>query len=70
VRWRGADGTEMLAYRFGAGGYCDYTFEVRHARAACCSCTGRNGVLPTSTRYLRYEAEHTEVDPILLFRRR
>ena len=33
VRWRGADGTEIAAYRFPSGGYCDYTFKVRHALA-------------------------------------
>ena len=30
-RWRAADGTEMICYRFGAIGYCDYAFKVRHA---------------------------------------
>ena len=28
----GADGTELVVYRFPGGGYCDYTFQVRHAR--------------------------------------
>ncbi len=32
VRWRSPDGTEIVAYRFPEGGYCDYTFDVRHAR--------------------------------------
>ena len=66
VRWRGADGTELVAYRFPGGGYCDYTFKVRHAR--------EHQLQPTTATvgtdldaYLRYEAEHTEVDPILLF---
>jgi len=66
VRWRGADGTELLAYRFPSGGYCDYTFKVRHAL--------EHAVTPDAARvhadldaYLRYEAEHTEIDPILLF---
>jgi len=30
-RWRAADGTEMIVYRFGQIGYCDYAFKVRHA---------------------------------------
>lgn len=66
VRWRGADGTELLAYRFPSGGYCDYTFKVRHAL--------EHTVAPDAARvhadldaYLRYEAEYTEIDPILLF---
>ncbi|MBE2240474.1 MAG: glycoside hydrolase family 38 [Caldilineaceae bacterium] len=66
VRWRGADGTELAAYRFPGGGYCDYTFKVRHAL--------EHGVQPDAAQvqadldaYLHDEAEHTEVDPILLF---
>ncbi|MFZ1768045.1 MAG: hypothetical protein WAU00_02540, partial [Caldilinea sp.] len=66
VRWRGADGTEIAAYRFPSGGYCDYTFKVRHAL--------EHGVQPDAAQvqadldaYLHDEAEHTEVDPILLF---
>lgn len=66
VRWRGADGTELLAYRFPSGGYCDYTFKVRRGL--------EHGAPPDAAQvradldaYLRYEAEHTEVDPILLF---
>ena len=27
--WRGADGTQLPAYRFGRRGYCDYGVEVR-----------------------------------------
>jgi len=29
VRWRGADGSEMLCYRFGLNGYCRYAGEMR-----------------------------------------
>lgn len=29
VRWRGADGTELICYRFGRAGYCDYSWDVR-----------------------------------------
>lgn len=66
LRWRGADGTELVAYRFGAGGYCDYTFAVRHAREHAFPVTVET-VAADLHRYLRAEAEHTEVDPILLF---
>ena len=66
LRWRGADGSELVAYRFPAGGYCDYTFEVRHAREHAFQVTG-DTVVADLDRYLRFEAEHTEVDPILLF---
>ena len=66
VRWRGADGTELVAYRFPGGGYCDYTFQVRHAREPQLAVTPAK-VNADLDAYLRYEAEHTEVDPILLF---
>ncbi len=66
VRWRGADGSELICYRFPNGGYCDYTFEVRHAREHDQQ-TSTKQVKQDLQRYLEYEAEHTEVDPILLF---
>ncbi len=66
VRWRGADGTELVAYRFPGGGYCDYTFQVRHAREQQLQVTPAT-VSTDLDEYLRYEAEHSEVDPILLF---
>lgn len=66
VRWRGADGTELVTYRFPSGGYCDYTFKVRHAQQHDVPITTQ-GVTTDVQRYLEYEAEHTEVDPILLF---
>ncbi len=66
VRWRGADGTELVAYRFPSGGYCDYTFQVRHAREHQIEVTPAT-VEADLDQYLRYEAEHTEVDPLLLF---
>ena len=66
VRWRGADGTELVAYRFPGGGYCDYTFQVRHAREPQLQVTPAT-VNTDLDQYLRYEAEHSEVDPILLF---
>jgi len=66
VRWRGADGTELVAYRFPGGGYCDYTFQVRHARTPTLQTTPASVHADLDT-YLRFEAEHTEVDPILLF---
>ena len=66
VRWRGADGTELIAYRFPGGGYCDYTFKVRHAREYRLA-PSKERVADDMQNYLEFEAEHTEVDPILLF---
>jgi alpha-mannosidase/mannosylglycerate hydrolase len=66
VRWSGADGSEMAVYRFPGGGYCDYTFAVRHAREHDHSVTTER-IRNDLRTYLEYEAEHTEVDPILVF---
>ena len=66
VRWRGADGTELVVYRFPGGGYCDYTFKVRHAREFETPVNAQRVAADVRT-YLEYEAEHTEVDPILVF---
>lgn len=66
VRWRSPDGTEVVAYRFPINGYCDYAFKVRHARDHELPVEAERVARDTSA-YLRDEAEHTEVDPILLF---
>jgi alpha-mannosidase/mannosylglycerate hydrolase len=65
-RWRGADGTEIICYRFGPAGYCDYAMKIRHV-------TDRKHPFdPEKTieeinAYLSKEAAMTEVDPILIF---
>jgi alpha-mannosidase/mannosylglycerate hydrolase len=66
VRWRGADGTVMTCYRFGAVGYCSYAYSVRHACEAGTpfDATQAAGDLDA---YLDAEAAATEVDPILFF---
>jgi alpha-mannosidase/mannosylglycerate hydrolase len=30
LRWQGSDGSEVVCFRFGRAGYCDYTYDVRH----------------------------------------
>ena len=65
-RWRGADGTEIICYRFGPAGYCDYAMKIRHV-------TDRelpfdpNITSEELRAYLSNEAAMTEVDPILVF---
>ena len=66
VRWRSPDGSEVAAYRFPQIGYCDYTFKVRHAVEQSLDVTPER-VAQDVSAYLRDEAEHTEIDPILLF---
>jgi len=62
--WRGADGTEMAAYRFGRHGYCEYAMAVRHADEP------QRGFDAEEARrdlqaYLEREAAVTQVDPLL-----
>lgn len=66
IRWRGADGTELPCYRFGHGGYCSYAFAVRHAMEQTRPFDPEQ-TLKDLEDFIRFEAEHTEVDPILLF---
>ncbi len=64
--WTGADGSEVLAYCFANEGYSDFAFKVRGA--------GKSGHAPDASTipqsletYLRNEAEHTVVSPVLAF---
>lgn len=66
LRWRGADGTELITYRFPHIGYCDYSFKVRHARQPD-HAFDPVPVEADFADYLQVEREHTAVDPILLF---
>ena len=66
VRWRSPDGTQVTAYRFPGFGYCDYAFKIRHATDQLLPVESQR-VAGDVAAYLRDEAEHTEVDPILLF---
>lgn len=64
--WRGADGTEIPAYRFGPFGYGDFAHKVRHADTGShrfCTEQAREDFL----NFLAKEATHTVVDPILIF---
>jgi alpha-mannosidase/mannosylglycerate hydrolase len=66
IRWRGADGTELPCYRFGHGGYCSYAFAVRRAIEQTREFDAEQTVEDLDG-FIRFEAEHTEVEPILLF---
>ena len=64
--WRGADGTELVCYRFGAIGYCSYAVFVRHAGDP-------NRVVDLEQAaadieaYVEAESTFTDVDSLLLF---
>jgi len=64
--WRGADGTEMPAYRFGNFAYCDYAGYVRHAFDPDYE-FDQAGMRRDLQAFLAQEASHTEVAPVLLF---
>lgn len=64
--WTGADGSELVCYKFANIGYCDYAFKVRDA--------DKHGVDFTPAdkeekleKYLRFEASETEIDSVLIF---
>jgi alpha-mannosidase/mannosylglycerate hydrolase len=64
--WRGADGTELPAHRFGRRGYCDYAVEVRRiAEPDTRFDAGR--VAEDLEKYLAAEAALTEIEPLLIF---
>jgi alpha-mannosidase len=66
VRWRGADGTELMTYVYGPTGYSDFAEKVRHV-------FDRTGVFDrarTETdfdKYMKGEVTKTPIDPILVF---
>jgi len=65
-RWQGADGTELPCYRFGHGGYCSYAFAMRRALEQTREFDPEQTVEDLEA-FIKFEAEHTEVEPILLF---
>ena len=67
MRWRGADGAELLCYRFGPTGYCSYAVQVRHGRPGEQDPFTPQAMATRLDQYLRDEAARTCVDPILLF---
>ena len=64
--WRGADGTDLPCYKFGAIGYSTYAAQVRHAFDRD-HVFDADEALAEFDAHLKGEAEATEVDPILLF---
>lgn len=65
-RWRGADGTELPAYRFGKIGYCSFAAQVRGARPEL-SQPALEEIEERLQVYLDEEHQITEAGPLLLF---
>lgn len=64
--WSGADGSELVCYKFANVGYCDYAFKVRDADKMQVEFDAE-ATEKKLDAYLKYEASETEVDPILIF---
>lgn len=65
-RWRGVDGTEMLCYRFGRAGYCDYTWDVRHSFEPKIEFDPATALADLKT-FLAKETARASDRPVLLF---
>jgi len=66
VLWRGADGTVLPCYRFGHHGYTGYADAVRHSFDQDHVFDARQASADLAA-FLADQAQHTEIDPILLF---
>jgi alpha-mannosidase/mannosylglycerate hydrolase len=65
-RWRGADGTEAVCYRFGHVGYCDYAFKVRHGDQPHRP-FDKAEAAKDLWAFIEQEAQATDTDSILVF---
>ena len=66
LRWRGSDGSEVIALRFGRVGYCDYTYDVRHSNEPGYAFDEKKAVEDLDV-FLAKESERTSIPPVLLF---
>lgn len=66
IRWRGADGTELICYRFGRAGYCDYSWDVRRCFEPGIAFE-RDRALADLQTFLAKEAARSPGGPVLLF---
>ncbi|MFA5863514.1 MAG: glycoside hydrolase family 38 C-terminal domain-containing protein [Phycisphaerae bacterium] len=66
VKWRGADGTDVLAYVFGKSGYSDFAFKVRRCWAKDDQ-RGRGKILEDFREYIHEEEKLHPNLPILAF---
>ncbi|WP_233256590.1 glycoside hydrolase family 38 C-terminal domain-containing protein [Opitutus sp. ER46] len=66
LRWRGADGTEVPAYRFGRCGYCDFANDVRYMSEPRRPFTPAQALADLKA-FLAKEAARTPEGPLLIF---
>jgi len=65
-RWRAPDGSEVLTYRFGRAGYCDYTYDVRRSTEFTTPFDERAAVRDLDA-FLAKEGARTAIPPVLVF---
>lgn len=66
LKWRGADGSELLCYRFGRSGYCDYALDVRRTGCHTEAFDGQQALADLSL-FLEKETARTDTQPLLVF---
>jgi alpha-mannosidase/mannosylglycerate hydrolase len=65
-RWQGSDGSEVICLRFGRSGYCDYSYDVRHANDPNYVFDEGKAVEETDI-FLAKESKRTTISSILIF---
>ncbi len=65
--WEGADGTEMVVYRFGGGAYCDYASNVRRAHDHSETEYDLENFFDRLEIFLEKEAKGSDVAPLLAY---
>lgn len=66
LRWQGSDGSEVVCFRFGRAGYCDYTYDVRHSTEHGVAFDEAQAVADLDV-FLAKEAARTAIPPLLVF---
>jgi hypothetical protein len=65
-KWQGSDGSEVVCLRFSRSGYCDFTYDVRHATEHNYIFDRRKAAEETES-FLAKESKRAAVPSILLF---
>lgn len=66
LRWQGADGSEVICFRFGRTGYCDYTYDVRHSTEHAYVFNAEKAVEELDI-FLAKESVRSGIEPLLIF---
>jgi hypothetical protein len=64
--WKSPDGTALPCYRFGRGGYCDFSFDVRHSHVPQWKFEEAK-TAADARAFVEKEAGRTGIPPVLVF---